>query len=71
MFSLLQLVLPRLLLLPSSRMMVCICLDLHFSMFNRSADATLDMGGLDIESELFEPLQKLLNQCKGAKTLSR
>lgn len=34
-------------------------------------DVTSDMGGLDPETELFEPLQKLLDQCKGAKTLSR
>lgn len=34
-------------------------------------DVTLDMDGLDINAELFEPLQKVLDQCKSAKTLSR
>ena len=34
-------------------------------------DVTSDMGGLDPETELFVPLQKLLDQCKGAKALSR
>jgi len=29
------------------------------------------MGGYDINLELFEPLLKLLEQCKGAKTLSK
>jgi hypothetical protein len=29
------------------------------------------MGGYNIEQELFEPLNALLNRCKGAKTLSR
>ena len=34
-------------------------------------EVTLDMGGYDIEVELFQPLQTLLNQCKGAKSLSK
>lgn len=34
-------------------------------------DVVLDMGGYDPESELFEPLQKLLDQCKSAKVLSK
>ncbi|KAH7920934.1 hypothetical protein BV22DRAFT_1097308 [Leucogyrophana mollusca] len=34
-------------------------------------DVILDMGGYDPETELFEPLQKLLDQCKSAKVLSR
>ncbi|KAI6120904.1 dynein associated protein-domain-containing protein [Pisolithus croceorrhizus] len=34
-------------------------------------DVVLDMGGYDPETELFEPLQKLLDQCKSAKVLSR
>ncbi|KAF8893676.1 dynein associated protein-domain-containing protein [Gymnopilus junonius] len=34
-------------------------------------DAVIDMGGYDIEQELFEPLGVLLNRCKSAKTLSR
>ncbi|KIK02267.1 hypothetical protein K443DRAFT_677778 [Laccaria amethystina LaAM-08-1] len=34
-------------------------------------DVELDMGGYDIDLELFEPLLKLLEQCKGAKTLSK
>jgi dynactin 1 len=29
------------------------------------------MGGFDPETDLFKPLQKLLDQCKGAKALSR
>lgn len=29
------------------------------------------MGDYDPDTELFEPLQKLLDQCKGAKALSR
>ena len=29
------------------------------------------MGGYDIDLELFEPLLKLLEQCRGAKTLSK
>ena len=34
-------------------------------------DVELDMGGYDINLELFEPLLKLLEQCRGAKTLSK
>jgi len=34
-------------------------------------DIVLDMGGYNIEHELFEPLTALLNRCKSAKTLSR
>ena len=34
-------------------------------------ELTLDMGGYDIEAELFQPLQTLLDQCKGAKSMSR
>jgi dynactin 1 len=34
-------------------------------------DIVLDMGGYNIEQELFEPLNTLLNRCKSAKTLSR
>jgi len=34
-------------------------------------DVVLEMGGYDIEQELFEPLNGLLNRCKSAKTLSR
>ncbi|KAI5998160.1 dynein associated protein-domain-containing protein [Pisolithus albus] len=34
-------------------------------------DVVLDMGGYDPETELFEPLQKLLDQCKSAKVLSK
>ncbi|KAI6012667.1 dynein associated protein-domain-containing protein [Pisolithus orientalis] len=34
-------------------------------------DVLLDMGGYDPETELFEPLQKLLDQCKSAKVLSK
>jgi dynactin 1 len=32
---------------------------------------TVDMGGRDADRELFEPLQKLLDQCKSAKVLSK
>ncbi|KAG2122581.1 dynein associated protein-domain-containing protein [Suillus clintonianus] len=34
-------------------------------------DVVLDMGGYDPEEELIEPLQKLLEQCKSAKVLSK
>ncbi|EIW87309.1 hypothetical protein CONPUDRAFT_161877 [Coniophora puteana RWD-64-598 SS2] len=34
-------------------------------------DVTREMGELDPEKELFEPLQSLLEQCKGAKVLAR
>ncbi|KAF8899310.1 dynein associated protein-domain-containing protein [Infundibulicybe gibba] len=34
-------------------------------------DAVLDMGGYNIETELLAPLQGLLDQCKGAKVLSK
>ncbi|KAH7911588.1 dynein associated protein-domain-containing protein [Hygrophoropsis aurantiaca] len=34
-------------------------------------EVVLDMGGYDAQAELFEPLQKLLDQCKSAKVLSR
>ena len=34
-------------------------------------DALHDMGDLDPENDLFDPLQKLLNQCKSAKVLSK
>lgn len=37
----------------------------------KDTDVALDLGGLDIENEFFGPLQKLLDQCKGAKSLSR
>lgn len=31
----------------------------------------VDLGGYDVETELLEPLQKLLDQCKSAKVLSK
>ncbi|KAF8346896.1 dynactin [Amanita rubescens] len=34
-------------------------------------DVVTELGGYDIESELFMPLQKLLEQCKSAKALSK
>jgi len=34
-------------------------------------DAVLDLNGYDVLTELLEPLQKLLDQCKSAKILSR
>jgi hypothetical protein len=34
-------------------------------------EVTLDMGGYDIEAELFQPLQMMLDQCKGAKSMSK
>ncbi|KZT27488.1 hypothetical protein NEOLEDRAFT_1060271 [Neolentinus lepideus HHB14362 ss-1] len=37
----------------------------------KDTDAALDLGGYDIENEFFAPLQKVLDQCKGAKSLSR
>ncbi|KAH7886311.1 dynein associated protein-domain-containing protein [Phlebopus sp. FC_14] len=37
----------------------------------RDQDVVLDMGGYDPEVELFQPLQRLLDQCKSAKVLSK
>ncbi|EGN93727.1 hypothetical protein SERLA73DRAFT_172019 [Serpula lacrymans var. lacrymans S7.3] len=37
----------------------------------KDQDVVLDMGGYDPEVELFEPLYKLLDQCKTARVLSR
>ncbi|KAL6307818.1 dynein associated protein-domain-containing protein [Sparassis latifolia] len=37
----------------------------------KDEDAQLDMGGLNSDSDFFEPLQRLLDQCRGAKLLSR
>jgi len=34
-------------------------------------DVVLDLNGYDVLTELLEPLQKLLDQCKSAKILSR
>ncbi|KAJ7082516.1 dynein associated protein-domain-containing protein [Mycena crocata] len=34
-------------------------------------ETVLDLGGYDIDTELFEPLQRLLEQYKGAKALSK
>jgi dynactin 1 len=34
-------------------------------------DVDLDLGGYDVEEELLGPLQKLLDQCKSAKVLSK
>jgi dynactin 1 len=34
-------------------------------------EVTLDMGGYDIEAELFQPLQTMLDQCRGAKSISK
>ncbi|KAJ6541721.1 dynein associated protein-domain-containing protein [Mycena capillaripes] len=34
-------------------------------------ETVLDLGGYDIDTELFEPLQRLLDQYKGAKALSK
>jgi dynactin 1 len=34
-------------------------------------DTVVDMGGMDIDIELFQPLQRVLDQCKAAKTMSR
>jgi dynactin 1 len=35
------------------------------------SDIVVDLGDMDIEEALFEPMQKLLDQCKTAKVLSR
>jgi dynactin 1 len=35
------------------------------------SETVLDLGGYDIDTELFEPLQRLLDQYKGAKALSK
>ncbi|EMD32620.1 hypothetical protein CERSUDRAFT_161581 [Gelatoporia subvermispora B] len=37
----------------------------------KDEDVELDMGDLDPETEFFNPLQRLLDQCRGAKVLSR
>ncbi|KAJ7068484.1 dynein associated protein-domain-containing protein [Mycena amicta] len=37
----------------------------------RDEETVLDLGGHDIESELLQPLQRLLDQYKGAKALSK
>ncbi|KII94229.1 hypothetical protein PLICRDRAFT_100409 [Plicaturopsis crispa FD-325 SS-3] len=37
----------------------------------KDEDVTSDLGGHDPDTELFEPLQKLLDQCKNAKVLSK
>ena len=34
-------------------------------------DVILDMGGYDINKELFDPLDKLLSRCKSAKAVSK
>ena len=34
-------------------------------------DVVLDMGGYDINKELFDPLDKLLSRCKSAKVVSK
>lgn len=34
-------------------------------------DVALDMGGYDIEAELFQPLQMMLDQCKSARSMSK
>ena len=34
-------------------------------------DVVLDMGGYDINKELFDPLDKLLSRCKSAKAVSK
>lgn len=36
-----------------------------------NSDIIREMGDLDIEEALFGPLQKLLDQCKTAKVLSK
>ncbi|KAF9567724.1 dynactin [Agrocybe pediades] len=37
----------------------------------KEEDTVLDMGGYDIDQELFDPLGALLSRCKSAKTVSR
>ncbi|TFK24263.1 dynactin [Coprinopsis marcescibilis] len=34
-------------------------------------DSIMDMGGYDVNQALFEPLQKVLNQCRSGKSLSK
>ena len=34
-------------------------------------DVVLDMGGYDINKELFDPLDKLLSRCKSVKAVSK
>jgi hypothetical protein len=47
------------------------CHDVAYINYSISIDVVLDMGGYDPEEELIEPLQKLLEQCKSAKVLSK
>ena len=35
------------------------------------ADVEIDMGTVDAEADFFGPLQKLLDQCRSAKVLSK
>ncbi|KAF9488647.1 dynactin [Pleurotus eryngii] len=37
----------------------------------KDPDVVLDMGGFDPDAEFFQPMQNILEQCKGPKTLSR
>ncbi|KAJ8701829.1 hypothetical protein PTI98_000580 [Pleurotus ostreatus] len=37
----------------------------------KDPDVVLDMGGFDPDVEFFQPMQNILEQCKGPKTLSR
>ncbi|CAL1693902.1 unnamed protein product [Somion occarium] len=37
----------------------------------KDEDVEVDLGGLDAEEEFFSPLQKLLDQCRSAKVLSK
>ncbi|KAJ8507158.1 hypothetical protein ONZ45_g10447 [Pleurotus djamor] len=37
----------------------------------KDPDVVLDMGGFDPETEFFQPMQSVLDQCKGPRTLSK
>lgn len=45
--------------------------ELELKKFSDLTEITVDLGGYDIEVEAFEPLQRLLEQYKIAKTLSK
>lgn len=36
-----------------------------------SVDIETDLGGLESQTDFFEPLQKLLNQCRSVKVLTK
>lgn len=47
------------------------CIPISKLIFIVHVDVALDMGGYDIEAELFQPLQMMLDQCKSARSMSK